>query len=393
MAIISVLQMDVSNNVIVKKHEEEDFNCKTQLVVQQSQEAIFFYKGVAQDVFGPGRYTLDTANLPILNNIIKRVAGDETPFHAEVYFINKVEMMGIKWGTPEPFTIYENFQGSNIPFQVGARGEMSFCVENSRMLIEKMVGTEGFLTQDTFKEKVFNLAVSSVKQVLAKLLSDGNFSIFDIDQRLIELGNESKPLVNEQFEDYGVSLSKFVVTNIKKPEDDPTYKNLMEIKIYAITAQKKENELDILNREKRSEVERQIMEAQGRAQSRSIEGYTYQQEQGFKIAQAAAENTGVGNFTSAGIGIGMMAGVGGVISNQVGNATGEAFTSFGQGGVATGNQQNNMVFCPECGQKIPRGKFCMNCGYKFEMEEPVCKGCGNKLMPGAKFCMNCGTSV
>lgn len=423
MEIISVLKMDVDNKTIVKKHEAEDFNCKTQLIVQQSQEAIFYYQGVAQDVFGPGRYTLDTANLPVLSGLIKRVTGDESPFHAEVYFVNKVEQMGINWGTPDSFVVTEadpDFPEEEYAFNITARGTMNLKVDNSRKLIEKIVGTEPILSQEAFIDRAFEESVSIIKSVLSKTISGANYSIVTVDQHLMELGADVNPLINEAMLDYGIEISKFVVSNIKKPEDNQAYNDLIAAKNERLRIKKimrqnesaktmKEGEIERGMLEARFEAERKVLEAQARAASRQTEGFTYEQERGFDIAEAVASNAGTGNLANLGIGLGMMTGLGGTIGSQVANTANQAFANVNLNsqsantmapqvtpvvGVAGAgaSEQENMIFCPSCGSKIPKGKFCMECGYKFEeTTEPVCKNCGNKLLPGAKFCMECGT--
>ena len=116
-------------------------------------------------------------------------------------------------------------------------------------------------------------------------------------------------------------------------------------------------------------------------------------ERSFDIAQGIAENAGTGNLANLGIGLGMMTGLSGTIGNQVANTASQAFAGINLNTQQVNAPDANMIFCPSCGAKIPKGKFCMECGFKFEETEPVCKSCGNKLIPGAKFCMECGTPV
>lgn len=100
MAIIDVIKYEGDNRTFIWKHPEEDFNTSTQLIVHESQRAVFFYNGQALDMFGPGRHTLETQNVPMLTSLTSKImSGGDTPFHAEVYFINLVEQMGILWGT------------------------------------------------------------------------------------------------------------------------------------------------------------------------------------------------------------------------------------------------------------------------------------------------------
>ena len=98
MKIADVIKYEGDNTTFIWKHPVEDFNSLTQLIVHESQEAIFFMNGQALDMFGPGRYTLETGNIPKIGRFLNRQVGDESPFHCEVYFKNKTEQLAIKWG-------------------------------------------------------------------------------------------------------------------------------------------------------------------------------------------------------------------------------------------------------------------------------------------------------
>lgn len=97
--IAEIIKYEGDNGTFIWKHPCEDFNTTTQLIVHESQEAVFFMNGQALDLFGSGRYTLETQNIPLLRKFANIPTGGQTPFHCEVYFINKTEQMAIKWGT------------------------------------------------------------------------------------------------------------------------------------------------------------------------------------------------------------------------------------------------------------------------------------------------------
>ena len=116
--IAEVIKYEGDNSTFIWKHPSEDFNSLTQLIVHETQEAIFFMNGQALDSFGPGRYTLETQNIPKLGKILNRSTGDTSPFHCEVYFINKTEQMAIKWGTDSRVQYIEPTYG--FPLSIGA---------------------------------------------------------------------------------------------------------------------------------------------------------------------------------------------------------------------------------------------------------------------------------
>ncbi len=137
--ICELIKYEGDNSTFIWKHPEEDFNSLTQLIVHESQEAVFLLNGQALDLFGPGRYTLETQNIPKIGGILRRATGDTNPFHAEVYFINKTVQMGLKWGTDSRVRYLDPDFG--IPIELGASGAMNLQVIDSRKLLVKLVGT------------------------------------------------------------------------------------------------------------------------------------------------------------------------------------------------------------------------------------------------------------
>ena len=415
MKIAEVIKYEGDNKTIIWKHPSEDFNTLSQLIVHQSQEAILFLNGQALDTFGPGRHTLKTENIPLLTKALNILTDGENPFHCEVYFINKVEQMAIKWGTQNKFTFNETIGENVVPFEIGARGEMSIRVDNSRQLLLKLVGTENMLTQEQLIDYFFGIVVNQVKANLARTMREQNMSIFTVDEYLVDLSNVLKPVIEKELLDYGVQVEKFVVVSIKKPEDDPNYIKFRTLKFrnYA-DIEEARLEQSKLNIEKQGEVDRMLLESKGMVIKRQQEGYTYQQERGFDIASQAASNEAVGQFSSMGIGLGLATGIGGTIGNQVNMMTNSVMSSVDNAPnkniVCTKCGEilsHDAMFCHKCGEKvvkeehiecpsckksIVKGMFCIYCGYKFE-EKKFCKSCGVELPSDAIFCVKCGSKV
>lgn len=397
MKIADVIKYEGDNKTVIWKHPIEDFNKHTQLIVHQSQEAIFFLNGMAMDSFGPGRHTLNTENIPLITKALNRlVTGGENPFHCEVYFINKVEQMAIKWGTPEQFYFNEDIAGTEVPFLIGARGEMSIKVTDGRKLLIKLVGTENILSQDKLIDYFFGLVVSKVKTCISRTMRQCKMSIFTVDEYLVELSDALKPLIEEDFLDFGVDIGKFAVSSIRKPEGDPNYEKYKKIKFSrAIDMQAVQLEQAMLNIEKQGEVDRTIMESRGRAISRQQEGYTYQQERSFDVSEIAAANEGVGQYSNMGIGLGMVTGLSGSIGNQVGAMANQAMngTSIATASTPAAAPASGGIVCKCCNRELPAdAMFCMQCGTKVE-QAAFCMKCGSELVPGAAFCMKCGEKI
>lgn len=380
MPIIDVIKYEGDNKTFVWKHPSEDFNTSTQLIVHESQEAVFFYNGQALDLFGPGRRTLETQNIPLLTSVSSKImSGGETPFHAEVYFINLVEQMGIPWGTNSKVQYMDPEFG--FPLTLGASGEMALAVKDSRKLLIKLVGTEALLSQDRLIGYFKSFLQTRVKSAIANSIAEGKFSIFELDARLEELSALIKAKLAPDFAEYGVGLTQFLVTNTVKPEGDHIYEKFKELHFrqYAdIREAQIEQQTAVIEAE--TQAKRTVIDAKAQAEKRQVEGYTYQQERGFDVAEKVAANEAVGEFSNMGIGIGMMTGVGGPVGGMVGSAMTEAMGSANlQAAVAQTAESAHQSQAASTNARPSSAKFCFECGYRFgDIPMKFCPECGTK---------------
>lgn len=324
--IADVIKYEGDNSTFIWKHPREDFNSLTQLIVHESQEAIFFMNGQALDLFGPGRYTLETQNIPKIGKVLNRTTDGETPFHCEVYFINKTEQMSIKWGTDSKVQYVDPTYG--FPISIGASGEMSLRVEDSRKLLVRLVGTEDFLTQSGLVNKFRGFLMTRVKTYIAQVIKANAINTFEIDENLTVFSENIHKLLIPDFAEYGLSLEKFFVTTIVKPDGDRQYEKFKELHFrqYADVAEAKlRQQTDLIYAQ--TEAQKVVIDSQAQATKRAQEGYTYAQERGFDVAEKVAQNEAVGQFTNMGVGLGTMAGVGGAVGGVVGNAVNDAMTA------------------------------------------------------------------
>ncbi len=327
--ICEVLKYEGDNSTFIWKHPSEDFNSLTQLIVHESQEAIFFMNGQALDLFGAGRYTLETQNIPKIGLFLKRAAGDQTPFHCEVYFINKTEQMSIKWGTDSKVQYIDPHYG--FPLSIGASGEMSLRVEDSRKLLLKLVGTENSLSQQKLVSFFRAFLMTRVKTYIAQVIKEKSINIFELDENLTSFSENIHRLLIPDFADYGISLERFFVTNIIKPDGDKQYERFKELHFrqYADVAEAQlRQKTDLIYAQ--TEAQKVVIDSQAQATKRAQEGYTYAQERGFDVAERVAQNEAVGQFTNMGIGLGTMAGVGGAVGGMVGGAVNNAMNAATQ---------------------------------------------------------------
>lgn len=392
--IAEIIKYEGDNSTFIWKHPCEDFNSLTQLIVHESQEAIFFMNGQALDLFGAGRYTLQTQNIPKLGKILNRTTDDKTPFHCEVYFINKTEQMSIKWGTDSKVQYIEPTYG--FPLSIGASGEMSLRASDSRKLLLKLVGTEDFLNQQKLVGYFRAFLMTKVKTYIAQMMKENAINIFEIDEQLSEFSESIKKLLIPDFADYGVSLERFFVTTIVKPDGDRQYEKFKELHFrqYADIAEAKlRQQTDLIYAQ--TEAQKVVIDSQAQAAKRAQEGYTYQQERGFDVASEIAHNEAIGQFTNMGVGLGTMAGVGGAIGGMVGNAVGGAINSIDNVQPQDASQLQNVLQPQDAASQEMQlqGVPAQGMAAQVIMADAFCENCGAKLMPGSAFCEECGAAV
>ena len=368
-----IIKYEGPNDVLVWKHPTEDFNTKSQLIVHESQEAILFKNGQALDVFGPGRHTLTTENIPLLRRIMSIPTNGETPFHCEVYFINKVDIMDVYWGTAQPLPIQDPVY--NIILPVRANGQFALHVSNSRQLLTKLVGTTTDMTKDRVAELFKGILMTRVQNLLSDMMAIRGISFLQIHSYLNDISEEIKRQVSPLYDEYGMEVVNFFVNSISVPSDDPGF-----IKIKNALASAKEKELA----------------ARGTKAEMDILGYSYQEKRTFDVLDKAAANEGAGaGILGASMGMGMGVNVGGMIGGAMANVMNSNLSGQSAqanvNSVQTGNQADG-VACPSCKTILPKGaKFCFECGMKLAGN--TCPTCGNPIVAGAKFCLECGQKL
>ena len=391
--IADIIKYEGDNSTFIWKHPCEDFNTTTQLIVHESQEAIFFMNGQALDLFGAGRYTLETQNIPLLRKFANIPTDGKTPFHCEVYFINKTEQMAIKWGTDSKVQYIEPTY--KFPLSIGASGEMALSVNDSRKLLVTLVGTERVLEKNQLITFFRAFLMTKVKTYIAQEMKSSAINIFEIDESLEAFSKGIKSRLKGDFEEYGITLNRFFVTTIVKPDGDPQYEKFKELHFrqYADIAEAKlRQQTDIIYAQ--TEAQKTVIDSQAQATKRTQEGYTYQQERGFDVAQTAAGNEAVGEFSNMGIGLGMLTGVGGTVGGMVGGAVNSAFAGMTEQQVATPPQAagRTTAFCENCGAALaPDSAFCEECRTPMPKDNSKCAKCGHVFERAGKFCPKCGT--
>lgn len=412
MKFLEVIKCESANNILVWKHPAEDFNTASTLIVHESQEAVFFKNGQIADVFGAGRYVLKTENLPVLRKLMNIPTGGESTFHCEVYFVNKVENMALKWGTDSKVQFIEPTY--NFPMEIGACGEMSLKIQDTPAFLVRLIGTETQLTPDGLTKYFRALLMTRIKSYLARTIKEQKLNIFEIDSQLDVLSDAIKLKLTGDFEEYGIELKQFFISTVVRPENDAGYRRVKEVAQHRYTdifEAQTQQQVNLINMQ--TEAQMRVIEAQSIAEKRRVEGYTYQDERSFDVAEKVAENENAGQFTGMGMGLGMMAGVGGALGNTVSGMVGNAMAGTGGNAdlrsslmecASTENTENSAQTSKDektdipsqqrvckCGAILPaNAKFCFECGLP---QNTNCPNCGSEIVPGAKFCLECGQKL
>lgn len=434
----SIIKYEGDNNTFIWKHPIEDFNFGSQLIVHESQEAIFFKDGQALDLFGPGRYTLETQQLPLLEKVYSLPTDTQGTFHSEVYFINKTVQMSIKWGTPDKVRFIDPLTGT--PLALGASGEMNIQVLNSRKLLLKLVGTmkgisweEGPGFTKSLQASFRPLIANAVKTNLPSVIKNEAIDILEIDEKLDLISDNLREKILPGFEEYGLTIPQFYVTSVVLPEDDPNFKRIRELHTItlqtrviqaeatvktaqaqsetqyrtaqeqskaAIEAARREAELQRQTTETeiaKREAERRVIEAQAEAQAQRMAGLTeaeimkakgYSQKDVLQADVQKAYAEGIGNMGPAisagggsgvlgdmlGLGVGMAAAS--AIAPQIGGMMqGFANPSMMQGGVT--NQTSTQADTDNQATFLSRNTWDCICGQTGNTGN-FCSNCGSK---------------
>ena len=445
----SIIKYEGDNDTLVWKHPIEDFNLGSQLIVHESQEAVFFRDGQALDTFGPGRYTLETQQLPILEKLYKLPTDTDGTFHSEVYFINKTVQMAIKWGTPDKVRFIDPL--TSTPLELGASGEMNIAVDNGRKLLIKLVGTmkgiswgDGSGFTKSLQSSFRPLIVNAVKTNLPAVIKQNEIDILEIDEKLDLISESLCGKIKAGFEEYGLTIPQFYVTNVVLPENDPNFKRIRELHTivlqskvlqaqatvktveaqttaqYRTAEERSKAQIEAARREAvleqqtteteiaRREAERRVIEAQAKAQETRLQGLSeaevmkakgYSEKDVIQADVQKAYAEGIGNMGSnmgggsgsgsvvgdiMGLGIGMAAAQ--VVAPQIGTM----FT--GMNPELNTSESPSGWDCPACGCKNIQSRFCPDCGGKKPEPKKAdtwdCP-CGNKGIIGI-FCNMCG---
>lgn len=303
-----------------------------QLTVRESQVAIFVNEGQIADVFMPGRYKLTTANLPVLTKLQSWKYDFNSPFKAEVYFVNTKQFQGKKWGTANPFALRDAEFGV---VRIRAFGTYSIQVVDAKTFLKEVFGT----TNKYYVSSILEYAKSIVISSFTDYLAEQKVPVLDIPTLYNEIGLGTTNYVNEKLNEMGLKVANVIIENISLPD----------------------------------QVEKAIDERSSMGVIGNMNTYT--QYKAASSLEKAAENPG--GLAGAGVGVGAGFGFGQMMNNAMNQ---------------NNTQAETLVVCPSCNAHVKPGKFCLECGKPLVKAKVRCIKCNAEIDEGSKFCNVCGAS-
>ncbi len=332
---------DSTQDTMVYKYDMngKEIMMGAQLTVRESQVAVFVNEGQIADVFQPGRYELQTSNMPIMTALQAWSYGFKSPFKADVYFINTRQFLNMKWGTANPVMMRDADFGI---IRLRAFGVYSFRVKDPVTFLREVFGTTALLTTAGVDGQIKRTLVSGLSDAIA----ESKIPALDLAANYSELGDLAMRAMNPAVNKLGLELCSFIIENISLPEE--------------------------------------VEKTMDRRTSMGVIGdmNRYTQYQAAESMREAAGNPG-----NSGMGMGIGMGAGAAMAQMFAQTLNQAQQQPQQ----QAQPAQGGSFCPECGTPLqPGAKFCPNCGHKQAASAGVCSGCGNPVQPGTKFCPNCG---
>jgi len=289
MALVDVVKYEAADDsVFVWKFPSEELKIGSQLIVNEGQNAVFVKGGQALDVFMPGTHTLITGNIPLLNKIINLPFGGNTPFSAEVWYVNTTVKRDLRWGTMQPIPLMDPALG----FPVSARsfGKWGARISDPRSFVTQIVGSQSIADATKVRDYFIGEIVQALVTHIGQMVAGGKASILQIAALTREISQSAAQVISMEFAKFGVELVNFNIESINIPDEE--LKRIQDV--FAKTLEAREL----------SKVEL---------------GGAFSQIKSFEVLQAAAQNPGsnaVGAMLGAGIGLG----AGLPIGQQIGQA-------------------------------------------------------------------------
>ncbi len=349
MKILDRIKFDglTSKEWLIYRYPGEQFRLGSVLVVGPGQACVFVKGGQICDVFLSGTYNLQTNNLPILNSIVNLPFGGQTPFTAELYFVNTTTKLDMRWGTVDPIVVID--PKYSVRVHVRAFGQFGLKIKDYSLFISEVIGALGNTAisykkvMDYFK----GVLVTKTKSAIADAIINQQISIFEIAAKLESISEFTADKIRSEFEKFGFNVRNFFIESINCPDEDFEQVNkILE----------KKASFDIIGDQR------------------------YATMRSFDVYEGAANN----NNGTAGV----------LLAGGLGVGLGANMMNAGAGmmpGTGLAHQQEAVIYCPKCNAKNAYGsKFCNSCGENLGPKKVKCIKCNAEIEEGSAFCNSCG---
>lgn len=287
MQIVDIIKWESSYTEIVHRFRLDNIRLGSQLIVYPSQTAFFVKGGKICDEFSNGTYTINSDNIPIVEKVLNIPFGNKSPFKAEVWFVNQIELLDCKWGTSSPLQIDDPTYGVIVPIR--AYGQYGFKIAEPRLFLERLVGNMPSFATSVVIDYFRSIITAKLTTVIYNKLQDKSISVLNINAVIEELSDYAKERIKIEFKAYGIDITQFNIASISVKEDDDSFIRLKESKDAAA-------KIRILSRE------------------------DYRLVRSFDILDSAAQNTNgtMSSVMGLGAGVGMGSAIGQMASGVLG---------------------------------------------------------------------------
>lgn len=283
MNIFDIIKWEVTEEELVYRYPSDNIRLGSQLVVYPGQMAMFVKGGKVYDEFESGTYTIKTENIPLLGKLINVPFNSETPFKAEIWFVNQISLLDCKWGTTTPLQIEDPLYNVIVPIR--AYGQYGFKVVNPRLFLERLVGNMSSFLKSRITDYFRGVIVSKMTSIIYNKMKEDDLTILNINSKVDELSDYAKLQISKTFLDYGLEIELFTVMSVTVQENDQSFLRLKAAKDAAA-------KINIIGKS------------------------NYQMTRSFDVLEKAAQNSSGGTMSTA-VGIGAGLGIGNMVGNLV----------------------------------------------------------------------------
>ena len=319
-----------SNQIVYRAVEGGEIKWGAAVIVNENQSAIFYRDGKALGVLEPGRHHITTQNFPVLTNLLSFPYGFKSPFHADVYYVNRKVFINLKWGTKQPITYRDSEFGI---ISLRSFGIFSIKVADPMLFVNTIVGAQRIYSSEILETYLKDIIISRLSDLLGKCLS----SILDLPKKYNELSSITKSKVLDDLGKYGIELVDLFINAITPTE----------------------------------EVQKAIAERSSMSVIGNIDEYLKYQT---AIAIKDAANNPAGDGSAA---TGMNLGMGAAIGMMIPRVIEKTLENSKKMDIQKDNKGQDEVSAETSGKNANR--YCSQCGSSTTPEMRYCSNCGKKL--------------